>query len=100
MTKTNESLEVFHAIEESVQDVAIKVKSVSTAIEEIHAMADSVTESVVQVQTLAKDAAVLSTDSSAATEQQLAVTQEITSSAQCLANLAESLQREVSKFNI
>ncbi len=100
LTKTNESLEVFHAIEESVQDVAIKVKSVSTAIEEIHAMADSVTESVVQVQTLAKDAAVLSTDSSAATEQQLAVTQEITSSAQSLANLAESLQREVSKFNI
>lgn len=100
LIKTNESLEVFHAIEESVQAVAVKVKSVSKAIEEIHAMADSVTESVVQVQTLAKDAAVLSTDSSAATEQQLAVTQEITSSAQSLANLAESLQREVSKFNI
>lgn len=100
ITKTNESLHVFKEIETSVEDVIDKVESVSAAIEEIHAIADSVTESVIKVETLAKDAAAYSNDSSAATEQQLAVNQEISSSAHSLADLAEKLQQEVSKFKL
>lgn len=100
ITKTNESLHVFKEIESSVEDVIDKVESVSAAIEEIHAIADSVTESVIKVETLAKDAAAYSNDSSAATEQQLAVNQEISSSAHSLADLAEKLQQEVSKFKL
>lgn len=100
LSKTKDSLKVFDKIEGSVEDVVMKVESVSSAIEEIHAMADSVTESVIKVESLAKEVATLSNDSSAATEQQLAANQEISSSAQSLANLAEKLQQEVSKFRL
>lgn len=100
ITKTNESLHVFKEIETSVEDVIGKVETVSSAIEEIHAIADSVTESVIQVESLAKDAAAYSNDSSAATEEQLAVNQEISSSANALADLAEKLQQEVRKFQL
>lgn len=100
ITKTNESLHVFKDIESSVEIVINKVETVSAAIEEIHAIADSVTESVVKVESLAKEVAAFSNDSSAATEEQLAVNQEITSSAHSLATLAEKLQQEVSKFKI
>lgn len=100
INKTNESMGVFKEIESSVEDVITKVEIVSSAIEEIHAIAESVTDSVVKVETLAKDAASYSNDTSAATEEQLAVNQEISSSAHSLANLAEKLQQEVSKFKL
>lgn len=100
ITKTNESLHVFNEIETSVEDVINKVETVSSAIEEIHAIADSVTESVIKVESLAQDAATYSNDSSAATEEQLAVNQEISSSANSLADLAEKLQQEVRKFKL
>lgn len=100
LSKTKDSLKVFDKIEGSVEDVVMKVESISSAIEEIHAMADSVTKSVIKVESLAKEVATLSNDSSAATEQQLAANQEISSSAQSLANLAEKLQQEVSKFRL
>ena len=98
--KTTESLNVFQQIEISVDDVVQKVESVTTAISHIQEMASSVTESVQQVQTLATQAADGASDTSAATEEQLAANEEISSNAQSLADLAEKLQNEVSHFKI
>ena len=100
LTQTTESLNVFHQIETSVDDVVEKVESVTTAISYIEEISSSVTESVQQVQTLATQAADGASDTSAATEQQLAANEEISSNAQFLADLAEKLQNEVSHFKI
>ena len=100
IAKTTESLNVFQQIETSVDDVVQKVESVTTAISHIQDMASSVTESVQEVQTLATHAADGASDTSAATEQQLAANEEISTNAQSLADLAEKLQNEVSHFKI
>ncbi|MFJ7970450.1 methyl-accepting chemotaxis protein [Psychrobacillus sp. NPDC096389] len=100
LSKTTESIQVFKEIESGVGQVVLKVESVSAAIEQIHAMTESVTESVQQVQNLASIAADGANDTSAATEEQLAANEEITANAQTLADLAETLQAEVSHFKI
>ncbi|MFZ0577953.1 MAG: methyl-accepting chemotaxis protein, partial [Psychrobacillus psychrotolerans] len=88
LAQTTESLNVFHQIETSVDDVVQKVESVTTAISHIQEISSTVTESVQQVQTLATQAADGASDTSAATEQQLAANEEISSNAQFLADLA------------
>ncbi|MEK5214802.1 methyl-accepting chemotaxis protein [Psychrobacillus sp. FSL H8-0487] len=100
LAQTTESLNVFHQIETSVDDVVQKVESVTIAISNIQEISRSVTESVQQVQSLATQAADGASDTSAATEQQLAANEEISSNAQFLADLAEKLQNEVSHFKI
>ncbi len=100
LAKTTESLNVFNEIETSVGVVVQKVELVSTAIGQIQEMANSVTESAGKVQTLATQAADGASDTSAATEQQLAANEEISSNAQSLADLAEKLQNEVSHFKL
>ncbi|SFQ53627.1 methyl-accepting chemotaxis protein [Psychrobacillus psychrotolerans] len=100
LAKTTESLHVFQEIETSVVDVVNKVELVTSAIGQIQEMANSVTESAQQVQTIATHAADSASDTSAATEQQLAANEEISSNAQSLADLAEQLQNEVSHFKL
>ncbi|MEK3994170.1 methyl-accepting chemotaxis protein [Psychrobacillus sp. FSL K6-2365] len=100
LAKTTESLNVFNEIETSVGVVVQKVELVSTAIGQIQEMANSVTVSADKVQTLATQAADGASDTSAATEQQLAANEEISSNAQSLADLAEKLQNEVSHFKL
>ncbi|MEK4522907.1 methyl-accepting chemotaxis protein [Psychrobacillus sp. FSL W7-1457] len=100
LSKTTESLDVFNEIESSVEEVAVKVATVTTAIEHIKEMSSSVTASAQQVENLANHAAEGASDTSAATEQQLAATEEISTNAQTLATLAEKLQSEVSHFKI
>lgn len=100
LAQTTESLNVFHQIETSVDDVVQKVESVTIAISNIQEISSSVTESVQQVQSLATQAADGASDTSGATEQQLAANEEISSNAQFLADLAEKLKNEVSHFKI
>ena len=100
LAKTNESLHVFTEIESAVGVVGAKIESVSAAIEQIQAMAESVSEGALEVQRLATHAADGANDTSAATEEQLAANEEITSNAQVLADLAEVLQNNVSHFKL
>ena len=100
LAKTNESLNVFNEIETAVGEVVLKVQSVSAAIGQIQDIANSVTDSAQQVQTIATHAADRTSDTSAATEEQLAANEEISSNAQSLADLAEQLQNEVSHFKL
>lgn len=100
MDKTSESLHVFRNIESGIGEVVYRVESVSAAVEEIQAMTGSVTDSVKHVQQLAKQTADTASDTSAATEQQLASTEEISHNAQALSELAESLQQDVNHFKL
>ncbi|MFJ7825252.1 methyl-accepting chemotaxis protein [Psychrobacillus sp. NPDC096623] len=100
LAKTTDSLQVFNEIETAVGSVGSKVESVSAAIEQIQAMAESVSEGSLEVQRLASLAADGANETSAATEEQLAATEEISSNAQILADLAEALQNNVSHFKI
>ncbi|MGN7476954.1 methyl-accepting chemotaxis protein [Solibacillus silvestris] len=100
MEKTSESLRVFHSIETGIGEVVYRVESVSAAVEEIQAMTGSVTDSVKHVQELAARTADTASDTSAATEEQLAATEEISHNAYSLSELAEQLQHEVSHFKL
>ena len=100
MNKTTESLHVFKNIETGIGEVVFRVESVSAAVEEIQAMTGSVTESVSHVQQLATQTADTASDTSAATEEQLAVTEEISHNAHSLSELAEQLQNEVNHFKL
>lgn len=100
LTKTKESLDVFEHIETAVVEVSFKAETVSSAIKQIQTIAQTVTEGSRDVQRLAEIVAQGATDTSAATEQQLASNNEITSNAQSLANLAEKLQDNISHFKM
>ncbi|MER2237490.1 MAG: methyl-accepting chemotaxis protein, partial [Psychrobacillus sp.] len=82
LAKTKESLRVFENIESAVVEVGFKVETVSASIEQIQAIARTVTEGSREVQRLAEIVAQGATDTSSATEQQLASNSEITSNAQ------------------
>ena len=77
-----------------------KIKSVSTAFKEIQSVSEAVTGATKEIQLLAQQTTDGANDTSAATEEQLVANQEISSSAQSLAHLAEVLQNEVSHFKI
>lgn len=100
LSKTNESLHVFTEIESAVGVVSTKIESVSASIEQIQAMAESVSEGAHEVQRLATLAADGANDTSAATVEQIAANEEISSNAQVLASLAEKLQSEVGHFKL
>lgn len=100
MEKTTESLQIFQNIESGSVEVVYRVESVSAAVEEIQAMTGSVTNSVKHVQQLAAQTTNTASDTSAATEEQLASTEEISHNAQALSELAERLQQDVNHFKL
>ena len=71
--------------------------SVSAAIEQIRTMTDEVTTGYSKVQELAMQSSEEAQSTSAATEQQLAANEDI-SSAQVLAELSEKLQNDMGRF--
>lgn len=100
LISTEKTNSIFMDIEHATSDVSEKVSMVSAAIEEIRAMTDEVTEGAKQVEELAVQAAAEAQSTSAATEEQLAANEEITSSSQSLAQLAEQLQHDMSRFKV
>ncbi|QTD41467.1 methyl-accepting chemotaxis protein [Sporosarcina sp. Te-1] len=97
-TETDNSLQLFHHIEQAVEEVNGNVNRVTIAIDQIRSMTDSISNSSQQIQRIAESAAFTAQETSAATEEQLAVNEEISTSSQTLASLAESLQKEVNRF--
>lgn len=100
LTSTENSMHVFKEIEQAVNEVNMKVGTVSVAIEQIKAMTNTVSEGSLEIKKLAEAAAASAQETSAATEEQLAVNEEISSSSQELALVADSLQKEINRFQI
>ncbi|WP_318616306.1 methyl-accepting chemotaxis protein [Sporosarcina sp. YIM B06819] len=97
---TERTRDVFNRIEQAAGDVSDKVTTVSAAIEQIRTMTDAVSAGSVKVQELAVESSEAAQSTSAATEQQLAANQEISSSAQLLAQLSEKLQSDMGRFRV
>lgn len=100
ITATDQSRIVFEEIQQAVGDVTTKVETVSAAIEQIQAMANEVTNGANEIKILSSKAAIGANETSAATEEQFAVNEEISESAQTVAKLADDLQTEMKNFNV
>ena len=97
---TANTTDVFDKIEHASTDVGVKVQTVTHSIEQIRVMAEKISNSTSKVQFLARQSAEQAQSTSAATEEQLAATEEITANAQSLAQLAEHLQNGMSRFKL
>ena len=97
---TERAGEVFHQIESAEKNVSEKVVIVSSAIEQIREMSSQVSSGAMKVQELAIKASDEAQSTSAATEEQLAANEEISSSSQALAGLAEQLQSDMHHFRV
>lgn len=100
IASSEQSRIVFSDIEQAVSTMTSKVEMVAAAIQEIQAMADEVRQGAAKAIEISENVATASGETSAATEEQLAVSQEISTSAQSLARLAEDLQTEVNHFKV
>ena len=100
ITKTTESLSVFNEIEAGVEDVVNKAESVSNAVSNVKLKVVTVVEGTEKVQELVVSTSTVAQEAGAATEQQLASIEEISSNAQMLAEQAETLQNKMNHFKL
>jgi len=96
----NASGQAFQEIANFVSQGAEQMKKVSVAIDQMSAGSQQILGSVKQIDVLSKKASGEAQTVSAATEEQSAAMEEIASSSQALARLAQTLQNEVSKFQL
>ncbi|WP_342513544.1 methyl-accepting chemotaxis protein [Sporosarcina sp. FSL K6-1522] len=97
---TEKTEDVFHQIEEAATTMRQKLATVSSEIESIRTMTDKISGESSTIEELATQAAREAQSASAATEEQLATNEEISSSAQTLAGLAETLQTDMARFTV
>ena len=90
----------FHAIAGLVTSVSAQVLDISTAVEQMANGNQEVVGSISSIDTMGANVTDEAQSISAATEQQLASMEEIASSSQTLAKMAEDLQSAVSRFRV
>lgn len=100
LADTEKTAAIFNSIENAAADMSQKLATVSITIEHIRTMTDKVAHESASIEELAGQSANEAQSSSAATEEQLATTEEISSSAQTLAKLAETLQGDMARFTV
>lgn len=106
-TEVEEGIEVisnagesFTQIEDSVNKVNSQIHEVSSAVQQMAAGSEQMVQSMKYITEIGETAASNSQEVSAATEEQLATMQEITSSAVSLSKMAEDLQELIGKFKV
>ncbi|MGE6377831.1 methyl-accepting chemotaxis protein [Peribacillus muralis] len=92
------SLQVFNNIKAAVGEVSEQIASASSAVDDLQVMTGDVTAGAHSIKEIAVISAARANDTSAATEEQHTVTEQISEGTQALAALAESLKMEVSRF--
>lgn len=88
----------FMSIESSIRIMNEQVRKVSSSVENIKDYSQQINREMMDVQYIAEEGLHLSHDISAASEQQLAVTKEVTAMVQQLADLAEDMEKQLSRF--
>lgn len=96
----NDAGKNFADIDEMVKTLTIQVREISAAIEELAAGSQRVVDAVKAIDKSAKQGAIEAATVSAAAQQQSATMAGISSSSQELANLAQELAAEVTRFNV
>lgn len=87
-------------IEQATEEMEDRTDAISLAIKQTHHLSGQVMQASITVGDWSKQVAEEAQSASAATEEQLSATEEITANALQVAELADSLQREVEKFTI
>lgn len=90
----------FQKIELAVNGVVSQIEDISESLKKLANGTDIVNESIQNVSDVAKESAMITQNISAATEEQLASMEEISSSSQSLARLADDLQIAIKQFKI
>ncbi|TYP76436.1 methyl-accepting chemotaxis protein [Paenibacillus methanolicus] len=90
----------FLKIEQAVSSVVAQIEEISGALRKLAGGTANVNDSIRDVHAVASDSASMTQNISAATEEQLASMEEISSSSQALAGLADDLQRIIKQFKI
>lgn len=90
----------FQKIELAVNGVVSQIENISRSLKKLANGTDIVNESIQNVSDVAKESAMITQNISAATEEQLASMEEISSSSQSLARLADDLQIVIKQFKI
>ncbi|MFB5762100.1 methyl-accepting chemotaxis protein [Paenibacillus medicaginis] len=90
----------FSSINQAVHEVVSQIEDIAEAIAKLADGADYVNTAMLEVSSVAKESAANSQSISGATQQQLASMEEITSSSQALAGLADNLQNIIKQFKI
>lgn len=90
----------FSDIAEHVNDLTVKVRGVSTIVDEMASGSKEITEAVEHVAGITEQAAAGMEETASYTEEQNASMEEVSSSAEKLASLAANLQNSVGKFNL
>lgn len=91
---------VFEEITNLVTEVSEQVRKISTTMQQMAASNRDIVNSVRKIDTIGVKSATEAQGVSAAAEEQLASMEEIASSSQALAKLAQELQGEVNKFRL
>lgn len=90
----------FGKIEHAVGEVVRQIENVSGILQRLAGGTSQVNESIGEVQDVARESAMNAQNISAATQEQLASMEEISSSSQALASLADDLQNVIRQFKI
>ncbi|WP_143315938.1 methyl-accepting chemotaxis protein [Clostridium sp. HBUAS56017] len=98
--KTNLVSSVFEDIEYAVSNMSVKTKEMTMSMEEIAVQNKQVIKNIEVLEKTAKGNANSSIDTAAASQEQLAVLEEITKEAKGLSQSAENLNMAITKFNI
>lgn len=97
---TTRTSKVFEEIELAASDVDERVSKVSSSIEIMKTMIQNVVDHAASIESLAQQAADEAESARVSSDEQLAVNEEISTSAQLLAELAEKLQQNMNQFQV
>ncbi|WP_253271227.1 methyl-accepting chemotaxis protein [Sporosarcina sp. D27] len=97
---TSRTSEVFEEIELAASDVDERVSKVSSSIGIMKSMIQNVVDHATTIESLAQQAADEAESARVSSDEQLAVNEEISTSAQLLAELAEKLQQNMNQFTV
>ena len=92
--------EAFNEIQTSIKDAGSQTADIRLAVEHISRESQGVTEAMNQINVISNAGAEGIQDTSAASQEQLSAMEEMSSSAQYLATLAEELQKSLSTFKL
>lgn len=90
----------FEKIEQAVNGIVSQIEDISESLKKLSSGTISVNESINNVSNVAQESSMITQNISAATEEQLASMEEITSSSLALAKLADDLQVIINQFKI
>ena len=97
---TDKTDQVFNQIEHAAKDMRKNTTTVSSAIKHIRTMTDKVSSESMQIEELAMQSAIDTQLANTAIDEQLLTNKGISSHAQTLADLAETLQSDMARFTV